>query len=106
MSDKIQPGGVNRYGPVAGSSRSSSVSADKTGSASSSGAAGKRGDSVSLTGEASLLQEAHAAASGASGVNSALVSEVKQQLRDGTYKSDPQMIASKMLKTEWELAST
>lgn len=106
MTDKIQPGSLDRYTPVAGSSRTRGASAGASGTAASSRAtpAGST-DSISLTGEAALLQEASAAALASSGIDTARVDEVRQQLRDGSYQIDPQMIASKMLKTEWELAN-
>lgn len=104
MPDKIRPGGLDRYAPLSGTSRTRAGSTQASASTTASPRAA--GDSLNLTGDAALLQSAHAAARSASGVDSARVSEVRQQLRDGRYSIDPQMIASKLLKTEWELAGT
>lgn len=64
------------------------------------------GDRVSLSPEAKLLQEAHAAATNAPDVRSDKVAALKSQVEAGTYSVDSKTVAQKLLKSETELFGT
>ena len=66
------------------------------------GAARPPADSVRLTGEAEGLQ-AMQRELGAPGIDLARVNEVRAALADGSYRIDPQQIATRMLALESEL---
>ena len=66
------------------------------------GAARPPPDSVRLTGEAEGLQ-AMQRELGAPGIDLARVNEVRAALADGSYRIDPQQIATRMLALESEL---
>ncbi|WP_051362405.1 flagellar basal body P-ring formation chaperone FlgA [Solimonas soli] len=68
-----------------------------------SGGTAPRGDSLSLTDDALLLQQTAAAASAASGFDQAKVDAVSRELASGSYKIDPQAIAARLVKTEAEI---
>jgi negative regulator of flagellin synthesis FlgM len=65
-------------------------------------AAAPPADSVRLTGEAEGLQ-AMQRELGAPGIDVARVNEVRAALADGSYRVDPQQIATRMLALESEL---
>jgi len=65
-------------------------------------AAAPASDSVRLTGEAEGLQ-AMQRELGAPGIDVARVNEVRAALADGSYRIDPQQIATRMLALESEL---
>ena len=63
-----------------------------------------RGDAVSLTEDARLLQQAAAAAAAAPDIDMDRVDSVRRELAEGRYQIDAEAIAAKLLKTEWELS--
>lgn len=62
-------------------------------------------ESVKLTGEAQVMQQVGKAAAAAPEVDMKKVSETREKLRDGSYTINPQTIAAKLTRLEWELAS-
>lgn len=100
MTTKINGGAVDGYAaltraPAAGTSRGAA--------AATSTAATTPSDSVSLTRDAMLLQQTADAVAASDGFDAARVAKVSAELQSGTYKVDPQAIAAKMMKNEWEL---
>jgi len=105
MTDKIQAAPISRYTATAATSRAqSSASNTKAAAAANSAIASAASDTVQLTSDSLLMQEASAAAKAAPAIDAQRVADVKQSLRDGSYQINPQIIASKMMNTEWELA--
>lgn len=101
MTTKINGGPIDSYAPLA---RPSAASAGKTdGKPVQINTSASRGDSLSLTADAQLLQLAASAANESSGIDSTRVASVSAELANGTYKVDPQAIAAKMMKSEWEI---
>lgn len=60
-------------------------------------------DSLRLTGEASGLQVLQRELSAAPAVDSKRVEAVRQALQDGSYKIDPEAIASRMIDLDQQL---
>ncbi|WCE03756.1 flagellar biosynthesis anti-sigma factor FlgM [Pseudoxanthomonas sp. JBR18] len=60
-------------------------------------------DSLSLTGQASGLQTLQRELSTAPAVDSSRVEAVRQSLQDGSYKINPDAIASRMLELDQQL---
>lgn len=56
-----------------------------------------------LTSDALLLQQATGLAAASSNIDSARVARVSAELRDGSYRVDPQAIAARMMKSEWKM---
>lgn len=102
MNTKISGTPIDRHIPVSRTTATGSVTTAASGG--SSAAAAPRGDALSLTGDALLLQQAAAAAAAAPDVDMNRVDSVRRELADGSYKIDPEAIAAKLLKTEWELS--
>lgn len=100
MTTKINGGTVDSYASLTRTSAPVAGKAD--GKLASTGAA-PAGDSLSLTADAQLLQQTASAASAASGVDPARVAGVSAELANGSYRIDPQAIAARMMKSEWEL---
>lgn len=63
-------------------------------------------DTVRLTGDAQQLQQLEKTIAAIPLVDHARVQRVRDALRDGTYQINPQVIASKLARTEWELGRT
>ncbi len=70
----------------------------KSGSSAQGG--GKSGDTINLSGDAYLLNEARGAANSSTDVRQDKVASIKAQLADGTYKVDTQKIAQGILSDE------
>lgn len=68
--------------------------------------AGKAGDEVSLTSRAAQFHAMDKAASEAPVADANRVEEIKQAIREGRFKINPEVIADKLLATAQELAST
>ena len=62
-------------------------------------------DSVRLTDDAKLLQQAERAAAEAPDVDESRVAQIKQAVADGTYQVDPKAIAAKLARMEWDLSN-
>ncbi|MGE8280481.1 MAG: flagellar biosynthesis anti-sigma factor FlgM [Stenotrophomonas sp.] len=60
-------------------------------------------DSVRLTGEATQLQAVQRELSGAPAIDPARVQAVREALENGSYKIDPDAIASRMLDMDQQL---
>lgn len=99
MTTKINGGTVDSYAPLA---RATTPAAGKTDGKPARPAAAS-GDSLSLTSDALLMQQAANAAGDASGIDPARVAGVSAELASGNYRIDPQAIAARMMKSEWEL---
>lgn len=100
MTTKINGGTVDSYAPLA---RAPAPASGKAGGKAATTAAAPAGDSVRLTRDAVLLQQTANAANEASGIDPARVARVSAELASGSYKIDPQAIAARMMKSEWEL---
>lgn len=61
-------------------------------------------DSVRLTDDAVLVQQAERAAAQASDVDEQRVAQVRQAIADGSYQVDPKAIAARLARMEWELS--
>lgn len=61
-------------------------------------------DTVRLTGDAHHLQQLEKTIAAIPLVDHARVQRVRDALRDGSYQINPQAIAAKLLRTEWDLA--
>ncbi|NKF21748.1 flagellar biosynthesis anti-sigma factor FlgM [Solimonas marina] len=101
MTNKITGGPVDSYAALTRTPATNAARSGNTGNA--GGAASARTDSVSLTSDAMLLQQTADAVSASDGFDAARVAQVSAELSSGTYKVDPQAIAAKMMKSEWEL---
>jgi flagellar biosynthesis anti-sigma factor FlgM len=62
--------------------------------------AASQGDKVSVTSEASRLQQIEEQLSNVPEVNSAKVSEIRKQIADGMFVINPQAIAAKLIAFE------
>lgn len=62
------------------------------------------GDSLRLTGEAAGLQALQRELAAPAGIDVAKVNQVRAALADGSYRVDPQQIATRMLALDSELA--
>lgn len=60
-------------------------------------------DPIRLTSDALLLQQATGLAAASSNIDSARVARVSAELRDGSYRVDPQAIAARMMNSEWKM---
>lgn len=101
MTTKINGGQIDSYASLTRPSATAAGKADGKPARIDSPAA--RGDSLSLTRDAQLLQLTANAANESSGIDPARVATVSAELANGTYKIDPQAIAARMMKSEWEL---
>jgi len=63
-------------------------------------------DSVSLTNDSRTLQSLERAIAQIPEASSERVAAVRAKLENGTYHIDPQVIADKMYRMEWELGQT
>jgi len=101
MTHKIEgslPAGATlRSGSVAG--KISSAGADR----SSPVAAAEASDSLRLTGEATGLQTLQKELSTAPAVDQSRVQAVRESLQNGSYKIDPDAIASRMIDLDQQL---
>lgn len=100
MTTKINGGQIDNYASL---TRTSATAAGKTGGKQAPVVTTARGDSLSLTTDAQLLQLTANAANEASGIDPARVASVSAELANGSYKVDPQAIAAKMMKSDWEI---
>ncbi|HEY9545298.1 MAG TPA: flagellar biosynthesis anti-sigma factor FlgM [Solimonas sp.] len=101
MTSKINGGQIDSYAPLA---RPSATPAGKSGGVPAhTDVPTSRGDSLSLTRDAQLLQLGASAANESSGIDTARVATVSAELANGSYKIDPQAIAARMIRSEWEL---
>jgi negative regulator of flagellin synthesis FlgM len=98
MTSKINSGAVDGYAALTRPAPAGSRTPARTASSAATAT-----DSVSLTRDSLLLQQAADAVSASSGFDTARVASVSAELHNGTYRVDPQAIAAKMMKTEWEL---
>lgn len=104
MSSKID----NTYGPqgpAAASRPRQSQAVQPNASPGKPAVAVVASESVKLTGEAQMLAQAGKAASQATDVDLKKVSELREKVRDGSYQVNPERIASKLTRFEWELAT-
>lgn len=100
MSNKIET-----YGPQMTGAPARVRTAETAGTAGGERVAAVAGsDSVKLTGDAVLLQQLEKAAAEAPVVDERRVAEVRQALADGSYRVDPQTVAAKLARMEWEFA--
>lgn len=103
MSNKI-----DSYGPKVTTSAPARV---KSGEADGKSASARTresavsSDSVRLTDDAKLLQQAERAAAEAPDVDERKVAQIKQAVADGTYQVDPKAIAAKLARMEWDLSN-
>ncbi len=67
-------------------------------------AATNSSDSVKLTGEASNLQALQRELSQSSAIDAGRVQSVKESLQSGSYKINPEAVASRMLELDKQLA--
>lgn len=102
MTSKINGSPMDAYAALARPATSSAAASGRSG-ASAPVAAPGAADSVQLTDQALLLQDASALAHQASGIDQGKVETVSRALRDGSYRIDPQAIAAKMLQSEREI---
>lgn len=107
MSNKID-GSNERYPPpvsrtAATRATSSVTSAEHQTVTKPAAGTPPRGDALSLTADAQLLQQTQSAARGAPDVDSKRVDDVRRALADGSYRADAKAIAARLLKTEWEI---
>lgn len=102
ISGKPSDTPIERPIAVGRSAATSSATAAPSGSAGAPMAA--RGDAVSLTEDARLLQQTAAAAAAAPDIDMDRVDSVRRELAEGRYQIDAEAIAAKLLKTEWELS--
>lgn len=63
----------------------------------------KSADTVTVTGEATRLQEMEQSLSSSPVVDSEKVARIKQALADGNYQPNPEAIADKMIELEQDL---
>ncbi|HBK47583.1 MAG TPA: flagellar biosynthesis anti-sigma factor FlgM [Xanthomonadaceae bacterium] len=91
-SATLRSAGVSAKVSSAGEDRASSV------------AAVNGGDSLKLTGEATNLQALQRELSQAPAIDSSRVQAVRESLQSGSYKIDPDAIASRMLDLDQQLA--
>lgn len=102
MSNKIET-----YGPQLASASARVRSAEPGAAAGGERVSGASGsDSVKLTDDAVLLQELERAVNEAPVVDSRRVAETRRALAEGSYRVDPQTVAAKLARMEWELAQT
>jgi negative regulator of flagellin synthesis FlgM len=99
MTTKINGGAVDSHAPV---TRTVMPIASRSDGKPARPAAAT-GDSLSLTPDALLMQQAANAAGDASGIDAGRVASVSAELANGSYRIDPQAIAARMMKSEWEL---
>ncbi len=102
MSNKIET-----YGPQlthAATRVKAAASGTAAGGERVAGVAGA--DSVKLTDDAVLLQQLGQAVAEASPVDGRRVAEVRQALAEGSYRVNPQTVAAKLARMEWDLAQT
>ncbi|MFA5942015.1 MAG: flagellar biosynthesis anti-sigma factor FlgM [Sinimarinibacterium sp.] len=99
---------IDSYGPQVTTSAAARVKSVETGGKSTSTATREQAvpsDSVRLTDDAKLLQQAERAAAEAPDVDERRVAEIKQAVADGTYQVDPKAIAAKLARMEWDLSN-
>lgn len=99
---------IDSYGPQAATSAPARVKTAGAGGKNAAAAAREQAvssDSVRLTDDAKLLQQAERAAAQAPDVDEGRVAEIKQAVADGTYQVDPKAIAAKLARMEWDLSS-
>lgn len=102
MSNKIET-----YGPQLTSATARVKSAETGGMAGGERVSGvAASDSLKLTDDAVLLQQVERAVAEAPAVDGRRVAEVRQALAEGSYRVDPQTVAAKLARMEWELAQT
>lgn len=89
--------------PATASVRNSSVSG-KVSSGRSPVAAASASDSLSLTGEAAHLQTLQRSLSQAPAIDSSRVQSVKDSLQSGSYRINPDTIASRLQSLDQQLA--
>ena len=100
MSNKI-----DSYNPqVAGAPRVRTAESGDKAAAGQARAEPEANDSVRLTDDAVLVQQAERAAAQASDVDERRVAEVRQAIAEGSYQVDPKVIAAKLARMEWELS--
>lgn len=101
MSNKIET-----YGPPRAHAPQRVRTAESSGAAGSSApAAAASGDSLKLTGDAVLLQKLERAVAEAPDFDGGRVAELRLALSQGSYKVDPEAIAARLVRMEWELGS-
>lgn len=103
MSNKIDAY-TTALAAVRNATRSASAEASSpTTAASAKVAPAPIADSVKLTGEGRYLHQLNAVIKALPTASEARVQRIQAALRDGSYQIDPQAIASKLARTEWEL---
>lgn len=101
MSNKIET-----YGPT----RSTAPVRVRSGEAGAPAAAarpagGSPGDSLKITSDAVLLQQLEGAVAEAPSFDGARVAELRSALAQGQYRVDPEKIAARLVRMEWELGT-
>lgn len=87
--------------PPSSTALSSTKLAAKSAYASAETGASSRGDdTVQITGGAMKMQSLEKSLSGSSSFDAKRVAEVRQQIADGSYRINPERIASRMLDSE------
>lgn len=64
----------------------------------------QRVDSVKLTPDAMQLHQLEKAIASIPVADHERVAKIRQAIQDGSYKIDPKAVASKLARTEWDLA--
>ena len=82
----------------------SAVAGSTSGSTAAKAAPVAAADTVRLTGDAHQLQQLEKTIAAIPLVDHTRVQRVRDALRDGSYQINPQLIAAKLLRTEWDLA--
>ncbi|MEQ1439359.1 flagellar biosynthesis anti-sigma factor FlgM [Fontimonas sp. SYSU GA230001] len=104
MSNKI-----DNYGPKVAANAPARVKPAETDARKASGADAREAavsrDSVRLTDDAKLLQQAGQAAAKAPDVDERRVARIKQAVADGSYQVDPKTVAAKLARMEWDLST-
>lgn len=103
LSNKID--GCGSQAMTASATRITTVERAKRESAQAETAAPAR-DSVSLTRGAQQLQQLEAAVRELPVADVSRVAAVRARLLNGTYQINPQVIADKLVRSEWEIGKT
>lgn len=106
MSTKIESYASNVISSTHSGVKSVSGSSDQANGSSAKVAAVRPTDSVRLTGDAKQLHELEQTIAAIPVVDHERVERVRQSLADGSYKMDPQAIAAKLVRWEWEFGKT
>jgi negative regulator of flagellin synthesis FlgM len=99
---------IEAYSAAAAGSQTSAPRAVSAVGKSGSSAAGNSVqsiDSVQLTPDALQLSQLEKSISSIPVANNQRVAQVRQAVNDGSYKIDPQSVASKLTRMEWDLAN-